>query len=295
MKARLRSVLRRAAELLRPNAWVASYPLLSPSEQLQMRRLTARLLEQTDHHVFGGPFADMKIPTTSPLTSYPMFVVGSYEEEIHDALNHVIACAPARVINIGSAEGLYTVGLAKSIETVEVVAFERDFDKHLAAATELAEVNGVRDRIVFRGSCSAEDLNELGCDDSFVLCDCEGGEVELLDPEAVPGLRSCFIVCETHEFHREGATRLLISRFLDTHVATILDERVRDPRRYRILRTLPPELREVAVCESRHIPSRPTWARFLILEPRAELSGIWSRRRWRSGSSSEDAGSVRHL
>ena len=174
----------------------------------------------------------MRLVPGSFLTSRPMWIVGSYEKEIQGALNYAIGCGPQRVIDIGSANGYYMVGLAIQLPEATVIGFEAQAEGHWEEAKKLADANGVTERVVQKGRCATDKLREHCLPESFVLCDCEGGELELLDPFRVPTLRSCFIICEVHDCILPGLTGRLVSRFKRTHEITIVSEEARNPEEY---------------------------------------------------------------
>ena len=47
--------------------------------------------------------------------------------------------------------------------------------------------------------------------------DCEGGELQLLDPEQVPGIQGCDVIVECHDFLDASITSTLRQRFAATH------------------------------------------------------------------------------
>ncbi len=64
---------------------------------------------------------------------------------------------------------------------------------------------------------------------TLVFCDIEGAELELLDPEIAPALKSMDIIVEPHERLRAGITDALITRFSATHdIQLITDNRSRE-------------------------------------------------------------------
>jgi hypothetical protein len=136
----------------------------------------------------------------------------------------------------------------------------------------MAQINGVGDRITIRGRCTpaalTADLAEPGR--IAVVCDVEGGEAELLDPAAVPGLARATLIVELHEFARPGIAELTTTRLQPTHhVQRIWQERrsVADyPARIPLTRWLPPAYASYHVQEFR--PERMSW---LHAEPKTVL------------------------
>jgi hypothetical protein len=67
-----------------------------------------------------------------------------------------------------------------------------------------------------------------GSKQPLLLIDCEGAEQELLDPTAVPELKSTTIVVEVHDHLRPGIGQILRDRFAPTHEIESIESRPRD-------------------------------------------------------------------
>jgi hypothetical protein len=88
----------------------------------------------------------------------------------------------------------------------------------------------VTDRVAIRGTCTAPLLHarlDTAEGPTLVLMDIEGGEVELLDPQAIPSLARADILVETHDAFVADATATLIGRFRDTHDIACYSARTR--------------------------------------------------------------------
>jgi hypothetical protein len=100
-----------------------------------------------------------------------------------------------------------------------VLAFEANSSHHKYLNTS-ARVNGVAERVFVRGFCRGQDLRAALATvrkPALVVCDIEGGEVDLLDPESIEALRSVDLLVETHDQNVAGCTEILTSRFAPTH------------------------------------------------------------------------------
>ena len=51
----------------------------------------------------------------------------------------------------------------------------------------------------------------------LVVCDIEGGECELLDPERIPVLKGFDILVELHEILDKALPEIIIARFVESH------------------------------------------------------------------------------
>jgi hypothetical protein len=190
---------------------------------------TARVAAASRRRVLTGPFSGTRYPAgfvPRMLFDGP-YQVGSFELELRPAIERVVASAPATVVNVGSAEGYYAVGLATRIPGARVVGFE--VDRRLrAAAARLADLNGVAGRVELRGLCTVEELAPLDPrGDTAVVMDCEGAEAHLADPERVPWLRDAFLVVELHPAIDPGIAARLRERFETSHELELIGSVVR--------------------------------------------------------------------
>ncbi len=155
-------------------------------------------------------------------------VLGTYESELHPAIEEICRSRCDRIIDIGAAEGYYAVGMALRNPEAAMIGFEMSAPaRHLLR--RLARRNGVSDRIALRGACSiaALDTALAGARQPAVICDCEGAEDVLLRPDRVKSLRHALLLVETHEGMVDGVTRRLRERFFLTHQIEVIDSRPR--------------------------------------------------------------------
>jgi hypothetical protein len=179
--------------------------------------LRATTRRMTNDVVHAGPFRGLKYIDRAHCSALLPKILGLYEIELHREIEEACGLVIDRIVDIGSAEGYYAAGFAMRRPDVPVIAFELDPIARQMAA-ELYALNGLEGRVVVKGRCGPDDLANLTRDGiSLVLCDCEGDEVELLDPGRVAGLARSFLMVETHEFVVPGVTDLLRRRFARTH------------------------------------------------------------------------------
>jgi hypothetical protein len=141
--------------------------------------------------------------------------LGTYEKELHVVFKQIIGRRYGFIVDIGAAEGFYAVGLALKAPEARVIAFETTETGRKLLAQASAR-NGVAGRIEIRGHCRPEDLaRELqgATERSLVICDAEGEEVALLDPECVPQLKHCDILAELHPWAVDDPKGQILRRF----------------------------------------------------------------------------------
>ena len=190
--------------------------------------LRPALIKHIGLKVQMGPFAGMEFLPNVLEGCYIPKLLGTYEMELHPHWMRMRQRRKYRtIIDIGAAEGYYAVGLALMFPDARVVA--RDINPQSATSVaDMARRNGVADRIEIGGLFNHEDFQTEARGETLVLCDIEGAEDELLDPERAPALLGCDMVVELHK-DRDGAQRrLLHQRFGETHDITLVEESGRD-------------------------------------------------------------------
>ncbi len=191
----------------------------------------ARVAIASRCRVLTGPFAGMRYPAgfvPRMLFSGP-YQVGSFELELHPAVEGIVAERPATVINVGSAEGYYAVGLALRLPGARVIGFELDPVLRSASAA-LADRNSVADRIELRGLCTISELAAIapgGAGGTAVIMDCEGAESELADPDRVPWLRDASLLVELHPAIDADVRARLEARFAASHELELISAEIR--------------------------------------------------------------------
>ncbi|WP_395539598.1 hypothetical protein [Neotabrizicola sp. sgz301269] len=190
----------------------------------------AQLLANTVVHHSGtrlpsGPFAGMDYAVRAAEGARAARLLGAYEASLDPVIETIIARAYPLVIDIGCAEGFYAVGLARRMAQSRILA--RDISPRAQALCRaLAAANGVADRVEIGGAIDHGDFALALGQPTVILCDIEGGEAELLNPIAAPGLLAADILVEVHEGLHPGLTNALTARFAASHRVTRIDRRL---------------------------------------------------------------------
>jgi hypothetical protein len=169
-----------------------------------------------------GPFAGMRYEHGQPPSGYIHRLIGSYEAELHGAIEECVAKGFTNVVNIGAGDGYYSVGLAVRMPDARVHAFEALASGRKLCA-DLAERNGASERVVVHRLATADRLRDVLEPGSLVFCDCEGCELKTLVPDDVPVLRECDLIVELHDFLDPSITATLTQRFSKTHEIDLID------------------------------------------------------------------------
>jgi hypothetical protein len=171
-----------------------------------------------DGIVLHGPFKGLKYPALEASGSalYPK-IIGTYEKEIHPVIEQICSKSYTQIINIGSGEGYYAVGLARRIANACVYAFDTDPEaRHNTAA--MARVNLVSDRVLVDATCTALYLSEFKFTGrGLIISDCEGFEQYIFNRHNLHNFLHCDLLIETHDFVNINISTYLSELFSETH------------------------------------------------------------------------------
>jgi hypothetical protein len=240
-------------------SWASGVYFSYLRHRLSRPGLVVPIAERLGFTVQAGPFAGMTYPREIVHTDglFMPKLLGCYEMECHPYIEKLCARSYDQVINIGAAEGYYSVGLARRMPAVKVIAYETE-PKSRELCVKLARMNGVEDRIEQRGFCDRESLAViLKSDDNkrtLILSDCEGAELELLDPGVIGSLKRSDLLVELHDVVNPEISRTLAGRFAATHRLEKITSSTRDPSAYPALNELKAEDREFLLSEHRKDP-----------------------------------------
>ncbi len=190
----------------------------------------AALLENTlatreGRQVLSGPFKGMNYDIRATEGAAPARLIGCYEASLTPIFEQIIARAYPVIMDIGCAEGYYAVGLARQMPQTTMMAFDTN-PKAQEACARLAAINGVADRITIGGTVGHDDFARCRDADTLILCDIEGAENALLDPDKAPDLKHADILVEVHDCFNPGLSERIAKRFERSHAVTLIGRSV---------------------------------------------------------------------
>lgn len=239
-------------------------PMLHWRYLRRMRRLPVvnrRLVERFGLVVQEGPFKGMKYVAEAMSSGFAPKILGCYESEICFAVHEAINANYQIVVDVGCAEGYYAVGFAVTSPKSHIFAFDID-NKCRSLCAQMAILNDASSRVTVRSKCDHASLSEFAGRSVLLFCDCEGSELDLLDPRTVPAMQSWDILVELHDCIRPGITETLLSRFKQTHEIKLIDSIKRNPRDFPIVNFLFwPGDKSLAVDDLRGTPQQWAWMR----------------------------------
>lgn len=221
-------------------------------------------VEKHGPEVTKGPFVGMAYPSQTVLERNLINkLLGSYEDQLYPWIEDAIHRSPKKIINIGSADGFYTVGLAMRCPESTVIAFDTD-NWARNSTMALARENNV-DRVEVKSYCDTRWLENNVDEGTLLLVDCEGGEDMLLDRVAAPSLAKPSIIVELHEHVVPNLKKTIYERFEQSHDIEAVEDRDRSNDNYEELQFLSPETRARVISEGRSW--NQTW---LYMKPKSD-------------------------
>lgn len=198
---------------------ISEYAVIQRNEVLKNR--VGSLVSK--HGVLDGPFSGMRYLNKAHGSYLLPKILGTYESEIHSVVQEIIHNPPQVVIDIGCAEGYYAVGFAIKCKKTQVLAFDTAKEAR-KLTSELALVNTVSDLVEIESEfCVEKVLPTILGKTCFILCDIDGAENVIFQPENAGFLKDCQILVETHDGYIEGVTQRLLNIFHNTHNARVID------------------------------------------------------------------------
>lgn len=193
------------------------------------RRLLANdLYWKLEGRVAGGPFKGMLLSGAQPWDDGNLGskMLGTYEAQLHTWVSAIIDSCPARIINVGCAEGYYAVGFGNAAPMAEIVAVDASADCQ-RACLQNADLNEVP--IMMGGPVTPGLLAALIVENSVIIMDCEGAEEELVQPQHYGQFTNCDLLIECHDFMRDGSiSETLAARLRHSHEVTLLRDEITD-------------------------------------------------------------------
>ena len=163
--------------------------------------------------VMAGPFAGLVYPEeiAESVVSAKLKRNGTYEQALAPVVAAEFDRGPAEFVDVGAAEGFYAVSAAR--RGIPTTAYESSSIQR-KALRRLAEANGAE--VEVRRHCRRVPKLQ---DNTLLLMDVEGAEMQLLDGIAGERLRGTTVIVELHEHLVPGVTDAVEGYFANTHAS----------------------------------------------------------------------------
>lgn len=214
-------------------------------------RYTAIFLSSHPKIVQGGPFKGMQYVDNAVGSNYLHKLIGSYEAILHPVIEELRSRQFSTIIDIGSAEGYYLVGLGRLFPAAKLIGYEIEEEGRLLTK-ELYDKNSLKNELVLNGQATAENVAPAITPSTLIVCDCEGAEFDILEPEKYGAFATVeVLVVELHDFIRPGIKEALMTRFAPTHTATVVPFKMANPENFPFLASIKSEQDRYDLCRER--------------------------------------------
>lgn len=167
-------------------------------------RLARELWHRMQGVVAYGPFKGLELDwdvswSQADLSS---MLLGCYELEIMDAIHAPEFADRTHFVDIGAADGYYAVGCLRNGRVQSADCFELT-DTGRETIHRNARRNGVSERLRVYASADRglpDALPDVDWNDTVVLCDIEGPELELFDDACLDAMKGAMILIEIHNW-----------------------------------------------------------------------------------------------
>ena len=201
----MKKILRSILKTIIPNRW---FPL---------SYLHHRTVKLAKGQIHSGPFRGMNYIDQAYASSICSKLIGTYEKEIQKIIYVLLNIEFDTFLDIGAAEGYYSVGFAKYGKCKKITTYD-GMSEARVLQKKLASINEVDNLISIKGKCTSKILCEdLSPKNNFIICDVEGYEYALLDPKLVPQLAYTTMIVECHNHVWEKMEESIKERFSVTH------------------------------------------------------------------------------
>lgn len=193
-----------------------------------------KLINKVGDQIYYGPFSGLKIPEILFDQLTVSEVLGLYESCLFETWEKIARKEMNNVMIIGGHTGYYSASMSYLLQPKNNYTFETNLSLHhfisswfSANGLDSPKLYGEATEVIFEKWKDRIDL---------IICDCEGEEINLLNPKQFQWQKESDIVVEIHPFYKEKSIGELISRFKKTHeINLIYDDFEEDDKIARIL------------------------------------------------------------
>lgn len=201
--------------------WVHIFARFIKGEDI-LTKYTKLFLSKYPKIVKAGPFEGMKYVDKAVGSSYLHKLIGSYEAVLHPYIKTLSGKDFDTILDIGSAEGYYLIGFGRMFPNANLIGFEIEEDGR-DLSKEMYTKNDLVNKLSLFGEANSENVSPLITEKTLLICDCEGGELDILDSQNFLDFKKINIaIIELHDFIRPNIKETLVERFKETHTINII-------------------------------------------------------------------------
>jgi len=166
-------------------------------KRLGLVRAAGKFVNEYGSTVRNGPFKGLVYPREAALNRHIIpKLLGTYEQELHGVLEIVSRRKYDCIIDVGSAEGYYAVGLAR-LTGIPVYAFDPEpIEKRFCS--EMARLNRVSHLVTIQDFFSPSDVPRFTGKRVLMISDCEGFETQIFTQATLESMAGWDVIVELH-------------------------------------------------------------------------------------------------
>lgn len=215
------------------------------------KKIIKKLSDNSNYQVLDGVFKGLQYHSLD-ITESALVpkIIGSYEYQLQPLFNKIIQTKYTDIIDVGSAEGYYAVGLAKKMPKTTIHCFDIN-EKDIEFSKQMAKINNVTN-MTWNAFCDEKTLITFPYrGKTLIISDCEGYELELFTKTVIDKCRHADFLIELHDICNPVISGEILSRFQYTHNFSIVNNKDVDYSQLKILEKMTQSERDFALCEHR--------------------------------------------
>lgn len=178
------------------------------------------LVKKVGKRIYFGPFSGLKIPQKLNKVLTVAEILGLYESCLHPKLEYLINRDIKKIILVGGNNGYYSAGLSYIFNPEIIRIYETE--KVLHEFIDLWFNENKLSKYEILGAATKEGFNKIDSKIDLIFMDCEGFEVELLDPSKYSWQKNSHVLLELHPFYVNNLLSTLCDRFRESHEIEII-------------------------------------------------------------------------
>jgi hypothetical protein len=195
------------------------------------------LVEKIGNRIYFGPFSGIIIPKESNSLLTISEILGLYESCLHSKFTDLLNQDISNVILVGGNNGYYAAGISYLFNPEILNIYESESKFHPIINSWFLE--NKLSQINILGKATSEEFGSIESKIDFLFMDCEGYEIELLNPQLFLWQQKTEILLELHPFYVSNLIAKISSKFKKTHnIEIIYDDFDEDAKIEKILNGL---------------------------------------------------------
>lgn len=178
------------------------------------------LLDKIGNRIYFGPFSGLKIPEKTSGILTISEILGLYESCLHSKFGNLLNSDIKNIVLVGGNNGYYSAGISYIFNPDSMKIYETEENFHNIIESWFVE-NDLSKYSIF-GKATIEEFKKNESKIDLLFMDCEGFEIELLNPSTFLWQKDTEILLEIHPFYINNLLVILANRFRMTHDIEII-------------------------------------------------------------------------